>query len=82
MGTIDLVLGAEIALVTMTLPPPTGDTMIRTSTFARWVACMAIFTTAAASAQTKTVTFAHQDMLVPLRMVMESRPTPVSHFAM
>lgn len=46
--------------------------MFRTSTFVRWVACAVLFTAGAASAQTKTVTFAHQDMLVPLRMVMES----------
>jgi len=43
--------------------------------FSKWLVCGAIaaLTTAGAAwAQTKTVTFAHQDMLVPLRTVMES----------
>lgn len=46
--------------------------MVKLIQSARWVACMALAFAGAASAQNKTVTFAHQDMLVPLRMVMES----------
>ncbi|MEP7058687.1 MAG: taurine ABC transporter substrate-binding protein [Caldimonas sp.] len=37
-----------------------------------WTAALALAVCGAASAQTKEVTFAHQDMLVPLRTVMES----------
>jgi len=37
-----------------------------------WLATACVALSGAAGAQTKTVTFAHQDMLVPLRLVMES----------
>ena len=37
-----------------------------------WIAVLAVAAAGAAFAQTKEVTFAHQDMLVPLRLVMES----------
>jgi taurine transport system substrate-binding protein len=37
-----------------------------------WTAALALAMSGAAFAQGKTVTFAHQDMLVPLRLVMES----------
>ena len=40
--------------------------------FTRLVAAAALLASGAALAQTKEVTFAHQDMLVPLRTVMES----------
>ena len=38
----------------------------------RWTAALAMLVCGASYAQTKEVTFAHQDMLVPLRTVMES----------
>ena len=38
----------------------------------RWLAAMAMVACGTAFAQSKEVTFAHQDMLVPLRTVMES----------
>jgi taurine transport system substrate-binding protein len=38
----------------------------------RWITVMALAASGAAFAQKKEVTFAHQDMLVPLRTVMES----------
>lgn len=41
-------------------------------TWPQWVAAAAIAVSSAALAQKKEVTFAHQDMLVPLRLVMES----------
>jgi taurine transport system substrate-binding protein len=38
----------------------------------RWIAAAVLALSGTAHAQTKEVTFAHQDMLVPLRLVMES----------
>ena len=38
----------------------------------RWLTAIAMVVCGTAFAQTKEVTFAHQDMLVPLRTVMES----------
>jgi taurine transport system substrate-binding protein len=46
--------------------------MTRSSILARWLAATAVFASTALIAQTKEVTFAYQDMLVPLRTIIES----------
>ena len=46
--------------------------MKNSARWTRWLAAMVVLACGAATAQTKEVTFAHQDMLVPLRTVMES----------
>lgn len=46
--------------------------MSRIARFPKWTVGLALVAAGSAFAQTKSVTFAHQDMLVPLRMVMES----------
>ena len=75
-----LALGARVGLMHSRLPrrssgrnaTTTGETMTLARNFARWMTAAAVLASTVAAAQTKEVTFAHQDMLVPLRTVMES----------
>ena len=59
--------------LTTHLPHPGGIPTMLKSPLTRWVAALSLALCAPAFAQAKKeVTFAHQDMLVPLRTVMES----------
>jgi taurine transport system substrate-binding protein len=73
MQTAPAIVAAHVALPSRTNRVDSQETAMKLNT--RQVFCMVLATAAAASgalAQTKEVTFAHQDMLVPLRTVMES----------